>query len=72
MPKPLSKKRADEVTRIQNLSNKALLEETIVAAGGDDWEGGFTSFGLFSFESLKDELNYRLSRWIESDNNSRA
>jgi hypothetical protein len=50
------------VERIKGLTNAALVQETIGAASGDDYDGGFTDWGSFEFEQLKVELQWRLRR----------
>jgi hypothetical protein len=45
---------------IEALSNEQLLEEVLDLAGGDDYDGCFTSRGWRTFERLKVELESRL------------
>jgi hypothetical protein len=47
------------------MSNKDLLNETIILARGEDWDGCFTAIGEFRFAVLEAELRKRLKDWIE-------
>lgn len=51
-----------EKTRVSALSNYSLLEETLSAAQGDDYDGCFTSRGQWTFDNLKEELESRLRK----------
>ena len=48
------------LTRIENMSNEELLEETLGLAGGDDYDGYFTDLGQFEYDTLYNELQKRL------------
>ena len=52
--------RQNEEERIKGLSNDSLLEETLNSAGGDDYDGCFTSCGEVTYQILADELAHRL------------
>jgi hypothetical protein len=49
-----------ELEAIKRMSNEELLEETIGLAGGDDYDGCFTSRGDWRFAELQFELHLRL------------
>jgi hypothetical protein len=44
----------------KGLHDAALLAETLGAAGGDDYDGCFTSRGAWQYEALTEELLARL------------
>lgn len=48
------------IDRIATMSNDDLLDNTITAAQGDDWDGCFTERGLWEFTALQNELCARL------------
>jgi hypothetical protein len=48
------------LVEIGKMSNEELLESTIWAAGGDDYDGCFTSKGEWEFAELQKELHQRL------------
>jgi len=51
----------DEIlARIENMSNEELLDETLCLAGGDDYDGCFTSRGSWEYSALTSELEKRL------------
>ena len=45
---------------MQELSNHDLLIESLLLAGGDDYDGAFTGEGEITFNLLKQELYKRL------------
>lgn len=45
---------------VSNLDNDALVDRTVYAAMGDDYDGCFTSHGAYEFEVLRKELSKRL------------
>lgn len=49
---------------ISQLSNRALLEEALDLAGGDDWDGCFTKRGSWKYTQLREELERRLVAWL--------
>lgn len=49
--------------KILNMSNFDLLTETIYAAGGDDYDGGFTEEGRIEYAALRKELSKRLKQY---------
>ncbi len=52
--------------KVDNMSNKELLNQTLWLAGGDDYEGEFTTKGRFEYNYLTEELNKRLpDNWLE-------
>lgn len=58
----------DEVRkRIQGYTNEKLLEEALLAAGGDDYDGGWTNYGVFEYSVLHTELYTRLADWLKED-----
>jgi len=50
---------------IRALSNAELMEEVLRLAGGDDWDGGFTTFGAWEYDFAKTELRTRLDAWLK-------
>ena len=50
---------------IKAYDNSDLLDYTISAAQGDDWDGSFTSRGSWEFAYLQAELYNRLKEWLE-------
>lgn len=60
----IKKYTADEKHRIANLNNSALFDETLEAAGGDDYDGGFTQRGTVTYDLLREELERRLKDWL--------
>ena len=54
-----------ELERITELTNKELLDEVLDLAGGDDYEGEFTTEGVWTYWKLVDELEKRLSEWLK-------
>ena len=53
--------------QIVTMSNRQLLEETIEAAKGDDYDGCFSKQGQWEFENLQKELEKRLENWLKED-----
>lgn len=51
----------------KEFSNVSLLEETLSAAAGDDYDGCFTDFGAFQYGVLKLELYDRLKDWFKNE-----
>lgn len=51
--------------RVLKMSNAELLEEVLCLAGGDDYDGCFTTRGAREYDILFMELNYRLEDWLE-------
>lgn len=57
----ISKKWKDaEEARISAMSNETLLEETLDAQMGDDYDGGFTKRGFATMDLMLEELRERL------------
>ena len=50
----------------RDMSNRMLLEETISASQGDDYDGCFTAYGSHLYKVLSEELERRLSKWLNS------
>lgn len=50
----------NETDRIRALSNTDLVQETVEASAGDDWDGCFTPDGAATYSLLKEELKQRL------------
>lgn len=50
--------------RVKHLSNEYLLEQTIDAAAGDDYDGCFTPIGAYESAALQQELRRRLDGWL--------
>ena len=50
--------------RVKKIPNRELLEETIHASGGDDYDGCFTRNGEIEFSILQTELFSRLETWL--------
>ncbi len=63
-PDPLSRQRTQRLAEILALSNADLLEESLGAAGGDDYDGFFTAFGQWEYDMLRAELSRRLHDWL--------
>lgn len=63
-PDALQRRRSDRQAQIRGLSNAELLEETLQMAGGDDYDGCFTDFGLWEYTALRAELEERLRDWL--------
>ncbi len=57
----LSWRKREREAEIRGLSNADLLDEVLQLAGGDDYDGGFTQFGLWEYEFAKTELQTRLA-----------
>jgi len=53
------------IDKVDNMSNRNLLDQTLFLAGGDDYDGEFTTKGLFEYNYLTEELNNRLDDWLE-------
>lgn len=49
-----------ELEAIKKMSNEELLDNTIWASGGDDYDGCFTKRGEWIFGELQVELQIRL------------
>lgn len=62
--KKLEKWKINEGKRIESLSNRKLLDETLELAAGDDYDGCFTTRGRIVFDLLQTELECRLSEWL--------
>lgn len=56
---------AKETARVAGLSNRQLLDETLEAVTGDDWEGSFTPKGRVTCDLLRHELYLRLYTWLD-------
>ena len=56
----LAEHEATEKLRIPELSNNDLLDEAFSLAGGDDYDGAWTSAGHVSYMLLIRELDQRL------------
>jgi hypothetical protein len=52
------------LSKIQSYTNRQLLDETLVLASGDSYEGEFTNRGGWEFEESKKELEKRLGDWL--------
>jgi len=57
--------RTEEFTRIKKLTNKELLDEVLQLAGGDYYDGDFTTRGRWTYYRLKEELEKRLGEWLK-------
>ena len=67
MGKKLFKWQQKIVDRVKEYTNDELLDETFLAAGGDDWDGHFTDRGLWEYRFMTGELRKRLRDvgWLE-------
>ena len=50
--------------RVKHYSNRDLLDETLAAGEGDDYDGCFTDQGQWEYEYLILELEKRLGDWL--------
>lgn len=50
----------DTLDRVKSMTNGELVDNTLSAASGDDYDGGFTARGAWEFDALKEELLARL------------
>lgn len=58
MKKPLYQTEID--AEVAGMENDTLLEETLDAGGGDDYDGMFTKQGEYRYDALRAELRKRL------------
>lgn len=53
-------KKQQIIEKISGFDNSRLLEEILLLANGDDYDGDFTTEGKFEFSAMKEELSKRL------------
>ena len=54
----------DFISDVWHMSNKDLLNATLILAQGDDYDGCFTGRGEWKFNFLRAELDKRLGDWL--------
>ena len=60
----MTKWKIEFVASVDKLSNGELLDETLSAAQGDDYDGEFSHQGQWEYEYLILELQNRLGDWL--------
>lgn len=50
----------------KGMSNEELLDEVLSQASGDDYDGCFTTKGLWEYNYLKSKLRERLANWLSA------
>ena len=60
------------IEKEKGMSNQELFDEVLSQAGGDDWEGCFTTKGFWEFEYLESKLRERLENWLAVEHRVRT
>ncbi len=50
----------------KNMSNEELFDEVLSQATGDDYDGCFTTKGLWEYNYLESKLRERLANWLSA------
>ena len=61
----VAKWKRDTLEQMYAYSNSKLLDETVSAAAGDDYDGCFTDRGEWKYVALRTMLEIRLGSWLE-------
>ena len=62
----MTKWQKEIIDKVDNMSNRDFIDQILFLAGGDDYDGEFTTKGRFEYNYLTEELTNRLpDDWLE-------